>query len=41
MPDKAIFLSKAGRKTVEERFHSGVSAAKIAEGVMLSNEKTQ
>jgi colanic acid/amylovoran biosynthesis glycosyltransferase len=40
MPDKAIFLSKAGRKTVEERFHSGVSAAKIAEGVMLSNEKT-
>lgn len=32
-PDKAIILSKQGRNTVVRRFHSGISAGKIADGL--------
>lgn len=32
-PQQALAIAKAGRRTVEQRFHSGVSASKIAEGV--------
>jgi glycosyltransferase involved in cell wall biosynthesis len=34
-PEKTHSLSKNGRLTVEERFHSGLSAVKIAEGIRL------
>lgn len=35
-PDKAIALSKQGRNTVVNRYHSGISAGKIAEGLSLN-----
>lgn len=34
-PQQAQAIAQAGRKTVEQRFHSGVSASKIAEGFKL------